>query len=76
MIFWNVLCGMVDGDHVLEQLAVSILRQNLEAAGSFKTQVYNYQTTFRNTAIIIYAVLPASFLIIIASISVTYIVYF
>ena len=41
MIFWNVLCGMVDGDHVLEQLAVSILRQNLEAAGSFKTQVYN-----------------------------------
>ncbi len=76
MIFWNVLCGIVVRDQVLEKLAVSILRQNLEAAGSFKTQVYNYQTTFHNTAIIIYTVLTASFLIITACVSVTYTVFF
>jgi len=42
--------------HVLEQLGVSFLGQNMEATGSFKTHVYNYQTAFHNTAIVIYTV--------------------
>jgi hypothetical protein len=47
----------------------------MEAAGSFKTQVYNYQTAFHNTAIVIYTALTASCLIIIAYVILTYTVY-
>jgi len=56
IMIWNVLYSMVDGFHVLEQLGVSFSGQNMEAAGSFITQIYNHQTTFHNTAIIIYTV--------------------
>jgi len=38
-MIWNLLYGMVDGYHVLEQLAVSFLGQNLVEAG---IQLPNY----------------------------------
>lgn len=74
-MIWNVLYDMADAYHVLEQHAVSFLGQNMGAAGSFKTQVYNYQTTFHNTAVVIYTALTASCLIIIACVIVIYTVY-